>query len=179
MHKQSTLAAVAVAALSALTGGAQAQDRYIGEVFMVGFNFCPRGSAAAEGQLLPVAQNSALFSLFGTIYGGDGRTTFALPDLRGRTPVGAGAGPGLSNVQQGQKFGTESHSHSGAAAGTVSTTTVAVLNPNIISNSATDIKKVDVAATAGGSAGSASNTRPPQLVMRYCVQLNGVYPSRS
>ena len=84
-----------------------AQDRYIGEIFMVGFNFCPRGSAGADGQLLAITQNEALFSLYGTTYGGDGRTTFALPDLRGRVPLHAGSGPGLSEYQQGQTGGAE------------------------------------------------------------------------
>lgn len=70
-------------------------------------NFAPRGWALCEGQLLPISQNQALFSLLGTIYGGDGRTTFALPDLRGRTPIQQGRGPGLSSYREGQKGGVE------------------------------------------------------------------------
>ena len=65
-------------------------DAYIGEVMLAGFTFCPRGTAEANGQLLAISQNSALFSLYGTTYGGDGRTTFALPDLRGRAPIHTG-----------------------------------------------------------------------------------------
>jgi microcystin-dependent protein len=78
-------------------------DEYLGEIITVGFNFCPRGTLEADGRLLPISENTALFSLFGTQYGGDGRTTFALPDLRGRTIIGAGQGPGLPNYAIGQK----------------------------------------------------------------------------
>lgn len=78
-------------------------EPFIGEVMLFGGNFCPRGFASAEGQLLPIAQNSALFSLLGTQYGGDGRTTFGLPDLRGRAPVGTGQPPGGDVYRPGQK----------------------------------------------------------------------------
>jgi microcystin-dependent protein len=74
---------------------------------MVGFNYAPSGWALCQGQLLPIAQNNALFSLLGTMYGGDGTTTFGLPDLRGRCPVGMGAGPGLTPITQGQMAGSE------------------------------------------------------------------------
>ena len=84
-------------------------EPFLAEIRMVGFNFAPRGWAFCDGQLLPISQNTALFSLVGTIYGGDGRTTFALPDLRGRVPVGEGTGPGLPNVRQGVPFGTANH----------------------------------------------------------------------
>ena len=80
-----------------------AQDTMIAEVKLFAGNFAPRGWAFCEGQLLPIAQNQALFSILGKTYGGDGRTTFALPDLRGRVPVGAGTGSGLDPVILGQK----------------------------------------------------------------------------
>jgi microcystin-dependent protein len=80
---------------------------FIGTIMPVGFNFAPRGWALCNGQLLSIAQNTALFSLLGTTYGGNGQTTFALPDLRGRTAVGMGQGPGLGNVVQGQVWGSE------------------------------------------------------------------------
>lgn len=83
-------------------------DPFLGEIRMVGFNFAPRGWAFCEGQLVSIAQNSALFSLLGTLYGGDGMNTFALPDLRSRGPVGKGQGPGLSEIVQGEKAGNES-----------------------------------------------------------------------
>ena len=97
-------------------------EPFIGQVVMFGGNFAPRGWAYCDGQLLSINQNQALFSILGTTYGGDGRTTFALPDLRGRTPVGQGHGPGLGNRPLGQRSGTEyniltanqlpAHSHS-------------------------------------------------------------------
>ncbi|WP_020680922.1 phage tail protein [Marinobacterium rhizophilum] len=100
-------------------------EPFIGEIRLVGFNFAPRGWAFCEGQLLPISQYSALFSLLGTQYGGDGRTTFALPDLRGRSAVGMGNGPGLSAIRIGETGGAESvtlnqtqmpsHSHGAAA----------------------------------------------------------------
>ena len=82
-------------------------DPFIGQIIMFVGNFAPRGWALCEGQLLPIAQYTALFSLIGTIYGGDGRTTFALPDLRGRVPVSQGRGPGLSDYNIGSRGGTE------------------------------------------------------------------------
>ncbi len=96
-------------------------DPFIGQIQTFGFNFAPRGWAKCEGQLLPISQNTALFSLLGTTYGGDGRTTFGLPDLRGRSMVGLGNGPALSSISWGQRGGVEqlnvqlqnmpSHSH--------------------------------------------------------------------
>lgn len=82
-------------------------EPFIGEIRMVGFNFAPRGWALCDGRLLAISQNSALFSLLGTTYGGNGTTTFALPDLRGRSPVGMGTGPGLTPITQGQVSGAE------------------------------------------------------------------------
>ena len=89
--------------LQSVVSSAQAQDFYLGQLLTVGFNFCPRGTAEAAGQLLPISQYAALFSLLGTMYGGDGRTTFALPDLRGSVVIGSGTGPGLPNYSQGQE----------------------------------------------------------------------------
>ncbi|WP_340819596.1 tail fiber protein [Methanolobus sp. WCC4] len=85
----------------------QSTDPLLGEITLFAGNFAPRGWAFCNGQLLPINQNQALFSILGTTYGGDGRTTFALPDLRGRAPVHAGNGPGLSPVVLGQKGGAE------------------------------------------------------------------------
>lgn len=83
-------------------------EPFLGEIKMVGFNFAPRGYAMCQGQLMSIAQNSALFSLLGTTYGGNGQSTFGLPDYRGRGPVGMGQGPGLSMIVQGEVAGTES-----------------------------------------------------------------------
>ncbi|WP_322054237.1 phage tail protein [Paraburkholderia bannensis] len=82
-------------------------DPYLGEIRMAGFNFAPQGWAFCQGQLMSLAQNQALFALLSTTYGGDGRQTFGLPDLRGRSPVGFGQGPGLSSIELGQAAGTE------------------------------------------------------------------------
>lgn len=83
-------------------------DPFIGQIQAFGFNFAPRTWASCDGQLLSISSNSALFSLLGTTFGGDGRTTFALPDLRGRSIVHIGHGPGLSNIKWGQRGGVES-----------------------------------------------------------------------
>ena len=80
-------------------------EPFVGEIRMFAGNFAPRGFALCDGQLLSVSQNDALFSLLGTIYGGDGRTTFGLPDMRGRIPLHFGTGPGLRPRTQGQKLG--------------------------------------------------------------------------
>ena len=99
---------------------------FIGQIQIFAGNFAPRGWAFCEGQLLPISQNTALFSILGTIYGGDGRTTFALPDLRGRVPISPGTGPGLPNYRLGTRAGTETNvmntlhlpSHTHTATGT-------------------------------------------------------------
>lgn len=118
------LASAVIAAASYFGTGvapAQAQDMWLGQIVMGGWNFCPRTTLPAAGQLLPISSNSALFSLLGCTYGGDCRTTFALPDLRGRAPIGVGQGLGLSSYPLGAQVGQEqvtlnvtqmpSHSH--------------------------------------------------------------------
>src|SRR5688572_2478542 len=84
-------------------------DPFIGQIILVGFNFAPRGYAMCNGQILSIAQNTALFSLLGTTYGGNGQTTFALPNLQSRVPVHFGQGPGLSSYSLGQAAGEENH----------------------------------------------------------------------
>jgi microcystin-dependent protein len=116
-------------------------EPWIGEIAMVGYSFCPRGWIDANGQLLQIAQYQALFSLYGTMYGGDGRTTFGLPDLRGRMAMNVGNGPGLSPRQMGQKGGQETvtimtsqmpaHTHTGSLV----PTTAAPSEPNPEGNS--------------------------------------------
>jgi microcystin-dependent protein len=191
------------AALAATATAASAQDQYLGSVMLVGFDFCPRGTAAAEGQLLSIAENTALFSLYGTIYGGDGRTTFALPDLRGRAPIGRGAGPGLSNIPIGQGGGAETHtmsvaempSHGHDVTVTVNGTTAQGNSPSpggnlpaLSANAAIYAPPgTTVAMAPGMAAGQTSNTgggqafglRDPYLAMRYCIVTQGIFPSRS
>lgn len=182
--------------LSAAPDQAQAgADPFIGEIMLVGYTFCPRGWTEANGQLLPISQNTALFSLYGTTYGGDGRTTFALPDLRGRVPMHLGQGPGLSNRALGQGGGSETntltvnqmppHSHSLNALSTAGNNS----NPagRLLADDGSDriystgTPDVSLSAAAVGSAGGgqAVNNMQPFLVMRYCVALQGVYPSRN
>ena len=105
-------------------------DPFLATIILFGGNFAPRGWAFCDGQLLPISQNSALFSILGTTYGGDGRTTFALPDLRGRAPIGPRNGPGLSSYREGQRGGVQdvtlnitqmpSHNHIATSASTLS-----------------------------------------------------------
>lgn len=106
IRKPLAWAAFALAALTAAPS-ANAQDCMTGELRMFAGAYAPAGYAMADGSLLPINQYQALFSVLGVYYGGDGRTTFALPDLRGRVPIGAGMGPGLNNVNLGQKSGDE------------------------------------------------------------------------
>lgn len=149
---------------SSLIGGVSvthvqaAADPLLGEVMWFAGNFCPRGWASADGQLLAISQNSALFSLLGTMYGGDGRTTFGLPDLRGRVAVNAGQGPGLVNYSQGQKVGQEfttqvpAHSHSlgnGVTATLNANGSTASLENNVASPSGNMLANGQRAATYG------------------------------
>jgi microcystin-dependent protein len=180
----------------------------LAEIRMFAGNFAPRGWALCQGQLLPISQNQALFSLLGTIYGGDGRTTFALPDLRGRAPVSAGTGPGLSTRNQGQRTGTETvtmntsnmpaHNHI-VASGSMNaspgdgTTGVADGNslahqargntvPSIYNNSAPSVamKPGTVNVTVGNTGNQQSiNNMQPYLSINYIIALQGVFPSRS
>ncbi|MBQ4803322.1 phage tail protein [Aquimarina sp. MMG015] len=115
-------------------------EGYISEIRLWGPNWAPRSWALCHGQLLPVSQNNALFSLIGTIYGGDGRTTFALPDLRGRVPIGPGNGPGLSPYSEGQTGGTEIN--------TLNVTQLPIHTHNVIINNAGEIA-IPVNTTSG------------------------------
>lgn len=90
-------------------------EYYLGQLLCVGFNFAPKGWATCEGQLLPISQYAPLFALLGTTYGGDGHTTFALPDLRGRAPIHQGQGPGLANATLGQTTTTLSATEASSA----------------------------------------------------------------
>ncbi|RIV85979.1 phage tail protein [Aurantiacibacter zhengii] len=180
---------------------AQAGDLpMIGEIVPYAFTFCPRDWAHADGQLLSIAQNTALFSLYGTTYGGDGRTTFALPDLRGRVPMGQGTGPGLTTRQMGQRFGSETNTlsinqmpaHNHDPRMNVSTSDAISRNPinSYFAQSAdnkfeagTNVTGDQMApgaissSTVGGS--QAVNNIAPTLVLRYCVALYGIFPSRN
>lgn len=169
-------------------------EPFVGEIRMFAGNFAPRGWAFCDGQLLAVSQNDALFSLLGTIYGGDGRTTFGLPDLRGRIPIHAGHGPGLSERRLGAKGGAEkvtltvnqmaSHTH-GPLKGTSQTATEALPQGELTAQ--TDgafyiddtpvIGFNDASITKVGGSTSHMNLMP-FLCVHFIIALVGIYPSR-
>ena len=173
---------------------AQAFEPFIGQVMWTASSFCPRGWADADGQLLQISQNTALFSLMGTTYGGDGRTTFALPDLRGRVSLHQGTGPGLSTYQQGNKGGSEavtlttsqlpSHSHTINASSTASdgNATGSILGSGkkkiYDAPTAADIT-LDSSAVSNTGSGQAHENRPPYVTLRACIALEGLFPSRN
>lgn len=171
-------------------------EPFLGQVMLVGFNFAPRGWAFCDGQILSIAQNTALFSLLGTTYGGDGRTTFALPDLRGRVPVHAGTGPGLPTIRLGQRGGTADvalstaqmppHNHAGRAvnseadAATPEGNVLALATEDVLAYStATPDKSMDANSIANTGGGQSHNNMQPYLGMNYVIALVGLYPSRS
>ncbi len=170
-------------------------EPFVGEIRMFAGNFAPRGWAFCDGQLLAVSQNDALFSLLGTIYGGDGRTTFGLPDMRGRIPIHAGSGPGLSPRRLGAKGGSEketltvnqspSHSHTWRATTTSASNRSAVgfayaqpVNTDVYSDNVSSTTAFNN-AMVGNSGGSRSHTNlQPFLCIHFIIALFGIYPSR-
>ncbi|GAB5535505.1 MAG: hypothetical protein Rubg2KO_17540 [Rubricoccaceae bacterium] len=156
-------------------------DPFLGQILMVGFNFAPRGWAFCDGQLLPIAQNSALFSLLGTIYGGDGRTTFALPDLRGRTTVHPGDGPGLTPVNVGERAGSNTHT---LTANQLPSHTHAASQVQVRGNGNEAVGLAmggdrGTAATAPTGGGQTIDHMPPFLGIYHVIALEGIFPSRS
>lgn len=181
---------------------AAAQDYYVGQIILVGFNFCPRGTSSLEGQLVSIASNTAQFSLLGTIFGGDGRTTYGLPRARGRSLVGQGNGPGLTPRVMGQPGG-----------GTTRTMTAATMAPHnhtvrannldgawpgpgnkllaaappsgtgqetIYSDQGVTIQMSPAMISDSGQANPAAfPVQDPSLGLRYCVVDFGVYPPRN
>lgn len=168
-------------------------EAFIGEIRMFAGNFAPRSWAFCDGQLLAVSQNDALFSLFGTLYGGDGRTTFGLPDLRGRIPLHAGSGPGLTPRQLGSRSGQEnvtvtvnqlpSHTHGLQATQTPGNSvdpvghTLAAAEGDVYNGEDADVSMNDDSITNVGGSQSHTNLQP-FLVIHFIVSLFGIYPSR-
>jgi len=172
-------------------------DPFVGEIRLFGFDFAPKGWAQCNGQLLSIAQNTALFSILGTTYGGDGKTTFGLPDLQGQAPLHTGQGPGLSDRHLGESGGEAAvtlnvgempaHAHAAAA----SSTTADQSNPtnNIWATGAggrgqnfyTRGAGVAMSNRALGATGGSQphNNLPPYLVLNFCICMYGVYPPRS
>ena len=162
---------------------------FIGEIALVGFNFAPNGWALCDGSLLPIAQNTALFSLLGTQYGGDGITNFALPDLRGRAPIHFGAGTALSPREIGERGGAEvvaltkaqlpPHTHSEPAAGRRTSGQPTGRAPAIGGDYGRPSTTAKMAPTGPVGGGQPHENMPPFLVMNYIIALFGIYPPRA
>ncbi|MBB2149930.1 phage tail protein [Pedobacter gandavensis] len=176
-------------------------ENFVGEIRLFGFTFPPRGWAVCNGQIIAIQANTALFSLLGTQYGGNGTTTFGLPDLRGRAAIGFGQGPGLSDYVQGEVSGTENisisinnmpaHTHIAK----VSTQEGSVADP-VTGNSLaamvdTSVNKILSYSTAAPTVALNTNTNSitganipisimqPTLALNYCIATTGVFPSRN
>lgn len=166
---------------------------FVGEIKMFGGNFAPQGWMFCQGQLLAISQHSALFSILGTTYGGDGRTTFALPDLRGRAPIQQGNGPGLTPIALGQRSGNETntltvnqipaHNHSmsvlseDADQESPSGNLLAVTSEDVYAESSSSGSLYgDGTGNTGG--GQAVNNMMPSAVVSYVIAIIGIYPSR-
>lgn len=171
-------------------------EPFLAEIRMVGFNFAPRGWAFCDGQILQIMQNQSLYSLLGTTYGGDGRTTFALPDLRGRVPIHVGSNDSGSFHQLGERSGEEAHTLSGneipshthsllastasadspIATSQVLATTSAVNIYDDSSNNLVNMNGVEITNTGGSQP---HNNMMPTLVVHFCIALQGLFPSRN
>jgi microcystin-dependent protein len=167
-------------------------EPFIGQITLFAGDFAPRGWAFCNGQLLPIAQNTALFSILGTTYGGNGQTTFALPDLRGRVPVHPGQGPGLTDRQLGQNGGDEqvalqvdeipAHAHRVNASTNARNSTspqerVLATGANIYNSSPNTRMSGNMLRTTGGNQGH--RNMQPWLGVNYIIALEGIFPSRN
>ena len=172
-------------------------DPFVAEIRIFGFNFAPTGWAMCNGQLLPISQNTALFSLLGTFYGGDGKSTFALPDLQGSAPLHQGQGAGLSEYVIGQPGGAQFvtllssempfHNHSLQAAGQDPadlgapdpTRSMARSTPNHYkqpANTNPQPMALQAVSVTGGS--FPNNNMMPYLTLNFCIAMQGIYPPR-
>ncbi|GAB3535257.1 phage tail protein [Photobacterium alginatilyticum] len=174
-------------------------ESFLGEIRMFGGNFAPRQWSFCSGQYISIGQNQALFSLFGTGYGGDGRTNFMLPDLRGRLPVGQGDGPGLTPRMIGQRFGVEqvtiteqqmpAHSHgfqisqeqavNASAIGNVPASLEDSDNIYLTQNSPADGQKMAESSVQSTGNGQGHYNMMPYLGVSFIVSMAGLYPSRN
>lgn len=175
---------------------ATASEPFLGQIEYYAFNFAPRGWAKCDGAILPINQNQSLYSLLGTTFGGDGRTSFALPDLRGRIPVhdGGSAGSGLTRRSLGQKGGEEQHTlttaelpaHSHSLRGNSNAGNQVLPAGNALANDAPDetyrneAPTVDMfAGSVAATASGAHNNMPPYLVLNCSIATQGLFPSRN
>jgi microcystin-dependent protein len=171
-------------------------DPFIGEIKMFAGNFAPRGWAFCDGSLLPISANTALFSLLGTTYGGDGKSTFALPDLRGRAPMHFGAGPGLTNRKIGEKSGTEtvtlttaeipSHNHTLMGSQDVASSQDPAANvlaqdskTNFYNPNPGNTVQMNAASLSPNGGNQPHENMQPFLAINYIIALQGTFPPRS
>ena len=179
---------------SAFACFAQASDPFLGQLAIVPYNFEPRGWAFCNGQILSIAQNTALFSLLGTTFGGNGVSTFALPDLRGRVVLGAGQGPGLSDRQLGEMAGEESvtlsiqqmpmHTHVVNASGQEAGQVTASGNFWASKSRVALYSSTPDTTMSGNAVGLSGGSQPhdnmmPYTTLHYIIALFGVFPSRN
>jgi microcystin-dependent protein len=172
-------------------------DQFLAEIRVVGFNFAPSGWALCNGQLMPISQNTALFALLGTMYGGDGKSTFALPNIQGQAVVGPGQGPGLSAYDVGQLGGetavsllqSEMPAHTHSANGSIDDAqfqapaadrALATSSPGFAyqSNASQNLTNMNVQALSVGGSSFPHNNLQPYLVLNYIIALQGIFPSR-
>ncbi|HMB92054.1 MAG TPA: tail fiber protein [Rhodothermales bacterium] len=170
-------------------------EPFLAEVRMVGFNFAPRGWALCDGQILPINQNQSLYSLLGTTYGGDGRTTFALPDLRGRVPIHVGRSNGGDEHRLGQKSGEETHTlavnempqhkHLAQASPTNADTPIPAAG-NVLARNLSEayVAPANLSPMRSGTitnvgGGQAHENMQPYLAVNFCIALQGLFPSRN
>jgi microcystin-dependent protein len=171
-------------------------DPFVAEIRIFPFNFAPKGWAFCDGQILPLSQNTALFSLLGTTYGGDGKSNFALPDLQGQAPMMWGQGPGLSLVDLGQQQGSETvtllqpempaHNHPLRASAFPAdvqapgpNAVLALADAQIYKNTASGLVPMGPAMEALQGGDQPHNNVQPYLTLNYCIALQGVYPPRT
>jgi microcystin-dependent protein len=164
-------------------------EPFLSEIRIMSFNFAPKGWALCNGQLLPINQNQALFSLLGTTYGGDGRVNFALPDLRSRVPIHTGSGHTL-----GERGGEEAHTlsipetptHTHTATGTSSNGSAILPTSNLLAGSANqlyttpqNLSALNAATLANVGGSQAHQNMEPFLVLSFCIALQGIFPSQT
>ena len=174
-------------------------DPFVAEIRIFPFNFAPKGWAFCDGQILPLSQNTALFSLLGTTYGGDGKSNFALPNMQGNAPMHPGQGPGLSLHDLGETGGSDtvslleseipSHSHammasSDSADNFVPAAAIMLAKPlgrgnNLFATTATPLVAMNDNALAPAGGDQPHNNLQPYLTLNFCIALQGVYPPRS
>ncbi len=173
-------------------------NQFVAEIRIFACNFAPTGWAQCNGQLLPISQNTALFSLLGTFYGGDGKSTFALPNLQGSTPIGQGQSAGLSQYFLGEQSGSDTvtllqaempaHNHNFAVRS--SNGTQGTLAPNVIlarsvggnlyqSNTTQNLVQMDPVSLSVAGSSLPHNNMAPYLTLLFCIAMQGVFPPRS